>query len=382
MYKAFKFRLYPNNIQKEKLNKNFGCYRFVYNHYLSKIKNKGYINTYSCIKDYTSKLKYEYPFLQETNFLIIKKALFNLQDNYKRHYNRGTGNPRYRSKHSKNSYMINAIYNKCKDKECCNIELDLTNRIIKLPELDELKIRGYRNIHEINGKIINATISKDKNNKYYVSVTYELHEPIKINPISIVGLDLGIKKLITMSDSTVYDNNRYINKYEEQIKREQYKLSKKQKGSQNYYKNLKKLNTLYSKLSNARRYYIHQITKKIIDNYDIISAESLTTKKMIMTQKSNLSKSISDATFSEILKQLEYKAKERGKYFFKVNTYYPSSQTCSMCDNIDKKYKNLNERNYTCKCCKSTMDRDLNASINIMFEGLKLYMKKVYSKYP
>ena len=376
MYKAFKFRLYPNDTQKEKLNKTFGCNRFVYNYYLNQAKNKGYMNASYCIKDYTNKLKYKYPFLQEADPVIIKKVLFNLQDNYKRHLNSGNNNPRYRSKYGKNSYTIKAVYNKYS-----NIELDLTNRTIKLPQLDKLKIRGYRNIHEINGKIINATISKDKNSKYYVSIVYEFPEPPKVNPNTIVGLDLGIKKLITMSDSTSYDNNKYITKYEKQIKKEQYRLSKKEKGSQNYYKNLKKLNILYSRLSNARKYYIHQITKEITDNYDIISTETLNTKKMIMDKKTNLSKNINDATFREIIKQLEYKAKEKGKYFFKAGTYYPSSQTCSVCGNIDKKYKNLNERKYECQCCKNTLDRDLNASINIMLEGLKQYTEKTYSKY-
>lgn len=264
MYKAFKFRLYPNDAQKEKLNKIFGCNRFVYNYYLNQAKNKGYMNASYCIKDYTNKLKYKYPFLQEVDPVIIKKVLFNLQDNYKRHLNSGNNNSRYRSKYGKNSYTIKAVYNKYS-----NIELDLTNRTIKLPQLDKLKIRGYRNIHEINGKIINATISKDKNSKYYVSIVYEFPEPPKVNPNTIVGLDLGIKKLITMSDSTSYDNNKYITKYEKQIKKEQYRLSKKEKGSQNYYKNLKKLNILYSRLSNARKYYIHQITKEITDNYAI-----------------------------------------------------------------------------------------------------------------
>lgn len=376
MYKAYKFRLYPNDQQKQKLNKTFGCNRFVYNYYLRKIISEGYINAYSCIKDYTNKLKYEYPFLLEANPLLIKKTIFNLQDNYKRHLNSGISNPKYRSKYGKNSYTIKAIYNKY-----CNIELDLISRTIKLPELEELKISGYRNITKINGKITNVTISKDKNSKYYVSILYELPEPLKIKANTIVGIDLGIKKLITMSDNTSYDNNKYINKYEEQIKREHYKLSKKNKRSQNYYKNLKRLNKLYSKLSNARKYYIHKITKEITDNYDIIITESLNIKKMIMDKNINLSKKINDATFREILKQLEYKSKEKGKYFFKINTYYPSSQTCSVCDNIDKKYKNLNERDYVCQCCKNTLDRNLNASINIMFEGLKLYMKKVYSKY-
>ena len=99
---------------------------------------------------------------------------------------------------------------------------------------------------------------------------------------------------------------------------------------------------------------------------------------MIMNKENHLSKNINDASFSEILRQLEYKVKEKGKFFYKINPYYPSSQTCSVCDNIDKKYKNIKERIYKCKCCRNTLDRDLNASINIMFEGLKLYMSEIY----
>ena len=158
------------------------------------------------------------------------------------------------------------------------------------------------------------------------------------------------------------------------IKREQKNLSRKQKGSKNYYKNIKKLNGLYIKLSNNRRYYNHKITKEITENYDIISTESLTISKMIMDKEHHLSKAISDATFNEILEQLEYKAKERGKYFYKISPYYPSSQICSVCNNIDKKYKNLDERMYECNHCYSKLDRDFNASVNIMFEGLKLHI--------
>ena len=189
-----------------------------------------------------------------------------------------------------------------------------------------------------------------------------------------MGLDLGIKKLITLSSGKTYENNRYITKYEEKIKREQKNLSRKQKGSKNYYKNIKKLNGLYIKLSNNRRYYNHKLTKEITENYDIISTESLTISKMIMDKEHHLSKAISDATFNEILEQLEYKAKERGKYFYKISPYYPSSQICSVCNNIDKKYKNLDERIYECNHCYSKLDRDFNASVNIMFEGLKLHI--------
>ena len=377
MYKAYKFRLYPNDNQRELINKTFGCSRFVYNYYLSHNKENGYKTPYTNIKDYTNSLKYDKPFLQEVDSIIIRKAIFHLDDNLKGHFNNNFGYPRYKSKYDKNSYMTSAMYGKYKGKNYCNIEVDLNKRVIKLPKLKEVEIRGYRNLDKINGRIINATISRERNNKYYVSVMTEVPDIIKKEVREVVGIDLGIKKLITLSDGSVYDNNKYIEKYEKRIKRLQRELSRKEKGSKNYYKCKEKLNILYIKLSNARKYYLHKITKEITDNYDVISTEGLNTKSMIM--KKDLSKEITDASFSEILRQLNYKSQLKGKYFYQISTYYPSSQTCSVCECIDKKYKNLSERTYRCNKCNNTLDRDFNASINIMFEGLKLYMKEVFS---
>ena len=373
MFRAYKFRLYPNKEQIELMNKTFGSSRYVYNHYLNKMKNNGYVPAYTNIKDYTSTLKYDAVFLQEIDSITICKTIFNLDDAYKKLFNKTGGYPKYKSKYNKNSYNISSVYNK----NYCNIELDLTNRQIKLPKLNWVKIRGYRNIDNINGKIKNATISREPNGKYYVSVLYEMYDKVpEINPSTIVGIDLGIKKLLTLSDGTTYDNNKYIDKYAKKIKRKQRELSRKEKGSKNYYKCKKELAILHSKLSNARKYYIHKITKDITDEYDIITCEKLKTKEMITKGKENkLSSKINDATFSEIIRQLQYKSKYKGKEFYQINTYYPSSQICSRCDNQDKRYKDLTRREYKCTKCGEELDRDLNASINIMFEGLKLYMK-------
>ena len=381
MFKAYKFRLYPNNKQLELINKTFGSSRYVYNYYLDKMKNNGYVPAYTNIKDYTSTLKYDAVFLQEIDSIVIRKSLFNLDDAYKKLFNKTGGYPKFKSKYNRNSYNTTAVYNKYKDKEYCNIELDLTNRQIKLPKLKWVKIRGYRNTNNINGKIKNATISREPNGKYYVSILYEMYDKVPIiKPRTIVGIDLGIKKLLTLSDGTVYDNNKYIDKYTKRIKRKQRELSRKEKGSKNYYKCKKELAVLHSKLANARKYYIHKITKDITDEYDIITCEKLKTKEMIIKGKDNkLSSKINDATFSEIIRQLQYKAKYKGKYFYQINTYYPSSQICSRCDNQDKSYKDLTRREYKCTKCNQKLDRDLNASINIMFEGLKLYMKN-YAK--
>ena len=373
MYKAYKLRLYPNDIQTELINKILGCSRYTYNHYLDKMINNGYTTSYNNIKDFTNTLRYEAPFLQEIDNIIIHKSLYNLDDAFKRNFNQISGYPKFKSKYKRNSYNTPATYTG----SSCNIELDLKSRKLKLPQLDWIKVRGYKNIKTINGKIRNATISKEPTGKYYVSILYEMYEKIpNSTPQSIVGIDLGVKKLLTLSDGITYDNNKYIDKYKKRIKRKQRELSRKEKGSKNYYKCKKELAILYSKLANARKYYTHKITKKITDNYDIITCEKLTTKEMIIKGKNTkLSSKINDATFSEIIRQLLYKSKFKGKKFYQVSTYYPSSQICNRCNNQDRKYKDLTEREYNCPKCGEKIDRDLNASINIMFEGLKLYIK-------
>lgn len=381
MYKSYRFRFYPNKKQLELINKTFGSSRYVYNYYLDKMKNKGYVSASTNIKDYTSILKYNTPFLQEVDSIVLTKSIFNLDDTCKKLFNKTGCYPKHKSKNNRNSYNIPSTYKKYKDKEYCNIELDLTNKQIKLPKLKWVKIRGYRNTNNINGKIKNATISREPNGKYYVSILYEMYNKVPIiKPRTIVGIDLGIKKLLTLSDGTVYDNNKYIDKYTKRIKRKQRELSRKEKGSKNYYKCKKELAILYSKLANARKFYTHKITKDITDEYDIITCEQLKTKEMIIKGKNNkLSSKINDATFSEIIRQLQYKARYKGKVFYQINTYYPSSQICSRCSAQDKRYKDLTRREYKCLKCNQEIDRDLNASINIMFEGLKLHMKN-YAK--
>ena len=383
MYKAYKFRLYPNDEQKIFINKTFEITRYTYNYYLDKMINNGYVKPYTNIQDYVDNLKYEATFLQEIDSVVIRQSLFNLDNAYQKMFNKQGGYPKFKSKYGKNSYNTVAVYSKCKDKEYCNIELNLQTRQIKLPKLKWVDIRGYRNTDNINGKLKNATISKEPNGKYYVSVLYEIPDiDIIIRPRTIVGIDIGIKKLLTLSDETTIDNNKYIEKYQKRIKRKQRELSRKVKGSNNYYKCKKELAILYSKLANSRKYYVHKITKNITDEYDIIACEKLKTKEMIIKGKENkLSTKINDATFSEIIRQLSYKVKFKGKNFYQINTYYPSSQICSRCDNQDKKYKNLNEREYKCIECGQVLDRDFNASINIMFEGLKLYMENYEKNY-
>ena len=375
MYKGFKFRMYPTNDQEKIINTNLDNKRFIYNHYLDKAKTSNQINTKQNIFDYSQILKPTSTSLQTLDIKIAYTTLYSLENNFKKLNNLEI--MKFKSKYNKNSYTISS--NKSINNP--NIILDLKRKTITLPHLENIKIRGYKKLKEIKGRIINVTISKEPTGKYYVSVLYELPNvnPIK-NPKNIVGIDIGIKQLLTLSDGTTYENIHIQEKYRKRIKRKQRELSRKIKGSKNYYKCKKELAILYSKLKNIRKSYIHKITKSITDEYDIITCENLKTKEMIIQGKTNnLSSKINDATFTEILRQLSYKAKIKGKKFYQVDTYYPSSQICSRCDNQDKKYKDLNEREYKCVKCGQALDRDFNSSINIMFEGLKLYIKS-YAK--
>ena len=380
IHKAYKFRIYPNNQQKEIIHKTFGCTRFIYNHFLS-IKQEEYKNTkksksaYECIKEIPS-LYEERPYLKEIDSMSLRCALFDLEDAYKGFFQKIRNYPNFKRKYDKNSYRTNMITSTYKGNQYENIKLDLKNRTITLPKLKEMKIKGYRNTLEIKGRIINATISREKTGKYYVSVLYEqeIEEP-KIIPNSIVGIDLGIKDVVITSDKEKYNNDKLIQKYEQRIKRKQKELSRKKCGSNNYYKCKQKLARLYSKLKNARLHITHEITKQLTDTYDIIATESLKIKNMIKNHK--LAKSLIDVTLGEIIRQLEYKSKWKGKKLYKIDTYYPSSQICSICGYQNKITKDLSVRKYICPECQNELDRDYNAAVNILFEGVKQYMKEL-----
>ena len=231
--RAYKFRLYPTNEQKELINKTFGCSRLVYNYYLNKKQElykqeKKTLSCYDTIKDLKN-LSKERPFLKEVDSIALRTSLFDLDNAYNKFFKENIGYPNYKKKYGKNSYRTNLITSTYKGKTNENIKLDLKNKTITLPKLKQVKIKGYRNLETINGRIINATISKEAN-KYYVSVCVE--EDISVPefiPTSIVGLDLGIKDLVITSDFKKYHNDKIIEKYEKRIKRFQRRLSKKRK---------------------------------------------------------------------------------------------------------------------------------------------------------
>lgn len=382
--RAYKFRIYPTKEQQLIINKTFGCARLVYNIMLGKKKLNNKLSCYDLIKEIPN-LYEEYPFLKEVDSCSIRCVIFDLDNGFKRYYKKLGGYPKFKKKGCKESYRTNMITSMYKGKKYENIKIDLKRRVIVLPKLKEVNMRGYRNLEKINGRIINATIEKT-GARYYASVVVEedIILPDKKENYA-VGIDIGVKSLVVTSEGESYGNPKYNEKYEKRIKKLQKDLSRKEKGSNNYKKTKIKISEVYRKLSNARKKMVEEIVSKITKYNDIIITEKLKIKEMLIkkdksTQNKNLRKSIRNATFGLIIRKIEEKCKMLNKIYIQVDPYYASSQICSKCGNIDKSMKDIRKRKYECSECGLEIDRDINASINIEYEGIIKYFKEEYAR--
>lgn len=379
IYKAYKFRIYPNNVQKNMINRCVGSSRFVYNYYLDK-KIKEYKENQKNISLKEMKhdlvlLKDKYEFLKENDSMSLTNSLEDLDTSFTLLFEKRGRYPKFKTKGIKDSYKTDMIRNTYKGRRYENINVDIINKTIKLPKIGIVKMRGYRYLKEFDKDIKNVTISKE-GNKYYASVCVK--EEVIEGPFTLsnaIGIDLGIKDLVITSDGTKY-KKLDISRIERHIEDLQRKLSKCQNKSIRRYKLKLKIKRLYMKLKNMRKYYIHEITKTLVNDNDLIVTEDLKVKNMI--EEKRLSKYISNASFSEIIRILKYKTKWSGKKLIKINTFFPSSQICHRCGFQNRKVKDLSIRFWECKKCGSIHDRDINSSENILFEGLRLFYKEKY----
>ena len=377
IYRAYKFRLYPTVDQRILIHKTFGCSRFVYNYYLNYQKENGVCKSFDLCKD-LKELENNHEYLKEVDSCALRCSIFDLEDGFNNFFAKRSGYPKFKSKFSRQSYRTSCIRSTYKGKEYSNIEVDLLTRNIKLPKLGRVKIRGFRKKNKIEGKILNATISRESTGKYYVSVVVVEDILIeKATPTSIVGIDLGVKDLVVTSDGIKYGNKKILMKFEKRLKRLQRELSRREKGSNNYLKTKEKIARLHAKIKNYRKHYLNDIANEIVEEHDIIVTESLLVKDMFKDKRKAFNKSLSDACVSTLRSLLEWKCKIKGKIYYKINTYYPSSQICSYCGYKNSKLKDLSIREYDCPKCGSHNDRDINASLNILLEGLKLHYNLV-----
>ena len=354
MYKAFKYRMYPTEPQKELIAKHIGSSRFVYNLALE-TKNAAYIgakhnySAFDLVKQ-LPELKKELPWLKEVNSQSLQQAIQNMDIAFKKFF-KGAGFPKFKKKSNKGSFPIpqNVI---------------IENDLLIIPKFKEgIKMSLHR---PTKGTIKSATISVTPTGKYFVSILCETGETIKpkatIEENTSVGIDLGIKTFLVTSDGECFDNPKFLRKAQSKLKYVQRKFSKhKGKRTKN------KLAKLHEKVANQRKDFLHKTSTKLIRENQTICLETLAVKNMVKNH--NLAQAISDVSWSTFVSMLEYKAEWYGKNILRIGQFAPSSKTCS-CGVINKDLK-LSDREWTCKSCGTTHDRDILAACNIKSFALK-----------
>ena len=374
MLRAIKIRLYPNTTQAIQINRLLGCYRVVYNQCLArKIKsyeeNKisenrtslGHFIHHEILKDDN------FAWLREQNTKVLKQAVIDMLDAYKRFFNQHTGYPRFKSKKD--------------NKQSCRFELGAiskrnvyTDYKLSLANIKNVKFRCNKKYAEYLQKhkenIRQATLTKLPCGEYYLSILVDGDLTHKVKESHhIIGIDLGIKDFIVTSDGEVFDNLHFKKSESKKLIKIQKQLSRKENNSNNRNKARIKLAKVYKRITDKKQYYLHQISNYLIDENQVICMEDLNVSGMLRNHK--LAGSIQELNFGEFKRMLEYKANWYGRKLIFVDRFYPSSKTCNHCGYVNKKLK-LSDRQWVCPDCGEIIERDYNAALNIRDEGIRL----------
>jgi putative transposase len=373
MLKAIKIRLYLTNKQQDDVNSLLGSYRFLYNQCLNYKKTKyetDKLNTsLSDLSHYFHQdLRNQYEWLKQHNTKVLKQSIINLEQAYKNFFKSNKGFPKFKSKHDEQ---------KCRfPSEAVAKDTFKNNKLNLTKTFKDIKFEcSHRDknilFNKDKCKIKSVTITKTKSNKYYATILVDTNINKVVNkPINnSVGIDLGIKTLLTLSTSETIDNPKWITSNEKQLKKLHKQLSKKVKGSNNRNKTRLKLAKLHEKIKNRKLNFLHNISSKIINENQIIIIEDLNVSGMMKNHK--LAKAIQQLGLYELRRQLEYKSKWYGRELVMVDRWFPSSKKCSVCGTIKSNLK-LSDRIYHCDCCGLEIDRDYNASVNIENEGINI----------
>lgn len=368
MKKAHKIRIYPNKRQQIQIQKTFGCVRFYWNflldqrmtNYKMKKENADYQEdktTYAALKK-----KEAYSWLKEVEAQPLSQVAMDLNKAYKNTFNSNFGFPKFKSKkYSKKSYRT-------------AMGMKVSNSYFYVSKVGWVKMAETL---RFKGKLMNVTISQSKSGKYFATFLVETENKTKEPVTSSIGLDLGLEHFCITSAGEKIDNMKFYRSLEKRLVIEQRKLSKRLEVAKkhnrkldeckNYQKQKVKVARIHEKIYNQRNDFLHKLSSRLTDENQIICIEDLHVKVLVKNHK--LAKSISDVSWSEFVRQLEYKAEWKGRTLIKVDRFFPSSQLCSSCGHNDGK-KELSVREWVCSQCGKTHDRDINASINIKTEGL------------
>ena len=368
--RAIKYRAYPTEEQEVLLAKTFGCVRFVWNHMLMDAQQ--FLNEAGTFFVPTpAKYKKEFPFLKEVDSGALCNTQLDLQDANDRHLEspKTVGTPRLKSKRkSKMSYTTNIHSYKTKDGSVV-YTLALGYEAIKLPKIGWVKIKKHR-LPDADWVLKSATVSCTRSGKYFISLLYEFEkdiQPVVPTKKTSLGLDYSSHDFYVDSNGKVANYPQFYRQSEEKLAKEQRKLSRMKVGSRNYDEQLHKVQLLHEHIANQRKNFCHTVSAAIAKQYDAVFVEDINLRGLAGSLK--LGKSTNDNGFGMFRTMLEYKLTSQGKTFAKIDKWYPSSKTCSVCGFV-KEDLMLADRVWTCSACNTTHNRDHNAAINIRNVGL------------